>query len=262
MRLALTSTGQANPPPKACPACYEELSSSVSQGFRLRIEQEQREKNRLMMWKGRVQLVKTARENMMQKAYSEAAVNYEKYLRVLEISHNLQRGNLTPAVFSNSSRSKELSVVASAYWDLVRIYDTNPRYGDRMQKSAEKLSEFLPYSNMYSDILRKAEIFARSARNAEVMNKFLKDTKAQRGPCFIADAAFADFGEALAPTTLRQFRDQCLLPSVPGRRLVLLYYRVSPPLARVIRRHPRLAAVTRFVLSKIADQMQKHLNSN
>ncbi|MGZ6480431.1 MAG: CFI-box-CTERM domain-containing protein, partial [Bdellovibrionales bacterium] len=211
MRLSLQEAGQAGPIQESvCSSCYEQLTSSVSQGMKLRMEQTMREKNKMMVWKNRVHLIKNARALMNQKAYSEAAVQYEKYLRVLEVVYNLKKGELSPAVFNNSTRSKELTVIASVYWDLVRIYDTSPRYGDRMQRSATKLAEFLQFSPIYPDIIKKAEQFARSAKNQNVMRQFLRATKSKRGPCFVATAVYADEPYALELTLLRNFRDRHL----------------------------------------------------
>lgn len=51
--------------------------------------------------------------------------------------------------------------------------------------------------------------------------------------CFIATATF---GTLLHPAVslLRDFRDTCLLPSAAGRRLIELYYTLSPPLAALV----------------------------
>ncbi len=262
MRLALRDAGVAEVlPDQVCPTCYESLTGHVSQGLKLRMERDMREKNKMIMWKNRVHLIKNARSLMSQKAYSEAAVQYEKYLRVLEMVYNLKKGELSPAVFNNSSRSKELTVIASVYWDLMRIYDTSPRYGERMQSSATKLSQFLPFSPLYPDIIKKADVFGRSAKNQVVIRGFLKNTKSKRGPCFIASAAFAD--EPFAPELyiLREFRDQVLRPWYLGRQLIWIYYQTSPPMAAWLSNSQLKMRATRWLITKMAHQLKKSLKS-
>ena len=261
VRTALKQAGDTRElPERVCASCFDQITGSVSQGLKLRMERDEREKNKMMMWKNRVHLIKNARGLMSQKAYSEAAVQYEKYLRVLEVVYSLKKGELSPAVFNNSSRSKELTVVASVYWDLLRIYDTNPKYGGNMSKAANKLAQFLPFSPIYPDILKKAEQFSRTAKNPTVVRQFLKMTKSRRGPCFIADAAFAGTPAANELATLRWYRDHVLQPHPVGRRLVRLYYSVSPPVARWISQSQLKSGVTRWAITKIANQMKKSLN--
>jgi hypothetical protein len=261
MRVALQEAGEASLPESVCPSCYEQLASGVSQGLKLRMERDVREKNKMVMWKNRVHLIKNARNLMNQKAYSEAAVQYEKYLRVLEMVYSLKKGELSPAVFNNSTRSKELTVIASVYWDLMRIYDTSPRYGERMVQAGAKLSQFLPFSQIYPDILKKAESFSRSCKNPQIMRDFLRSTKSRRGPCFVATAAFADEPNAVELWILRRYRDEVLRPSPAGRRLIALYYRYSPPLARAIGRSSKRTVATRWILTKVASHLKKNLNS-
>jgi len=259
MKLALQVTGGGTGlPPAVCASCYESLTSNVSQGVKLRIEKETREKNKMLLWKGRVSLIKQARALMAQKAFSEAAVSYEKYLRTLEVVYNLKPGELTPTVFNSSKRSKELTVVASVYWDLLRIYDLSPRYGDRMAKAAQKLALFLPFSTIYPDIAKKAESFARSAKNTNVMRSFLKSIKAGGGKCFIATAVF-DSPTAAEVLILRIFREQILKPHPLGRGFILTYYKISPPLAQWIRKSPRTKLVFAHFLRNLASILNKHL---
>ena len=65
--------------------------------------------------------------------------------------------------------------------------------------------------------------------------------------CFIATAAY---GSADAPEVeqLRRFRDKHLLTSPFGAAFVRAYYRVSPPIARLIARKPRLRTAIRKTL--------------
>ncbi len=70
------------------------------------------------------------------------------------------------------------------------------------------------------------------------------------GGCFIATAAH---GTALAPEVqvLCDFRDSYLLSSEPGRALVDAYYRLGPPLAERLGRHPALKAAVRTALMPV-----------
>jgi len=261
IRESLGDSG-ASLPDSICATCFEQVTSTVSQGLKLRMERDVREKNKMMMWSSRVSLVKNARSLMDQKAYSDAAVQLEKYLRVLEVVYNLNKGELSPKVFNNSTRSKELTIVASVYWDLVRIYDTSPRYGNRMAIAAAKLSEFLPFSTIYPDIVRKAETFARTCKNPNVMRSFLRATKRRRGPCFIATAAFAENPEAVELYWLRQFRDQCLRQHIWGRQVIWVYYRISPSLARRLDPQAWPTHVARWALTKMTHALTKRLKTS
>ena len=65
--------------------------------------------------------------------------------------------------------------------------------------------------------------------------------------CFIATAAF---GTRMAGKidVLRKFRDRVLLPDVRGRKLVKLYYEVSPPVADFIEKTAWRRALVRILL--------------
>lgn len=68
--------------------------------------------------------------------------------------------------------------------------------------------------------------------------------------CFIATAAF---GSPLHPkvAVLRRFRDEYLLTNAAGRLLVKVYYRLSPPLAELIRESPRLKQAVAWTLTPV-----------
>jgi hypothetical protein len=245
MRVGLSSAGLGNIPDKVCANCYDGLSGKVSQGVKLRIEAETREKNKMMLWTSRVNLIKQARQLMTQKAYSEAAVAYEKYLRVLEIVYTVKKGELSPDVFNKSRRSKEMTVVTSVYWDLFRIYDTSPRYGERMAHAGQKLTEFLPFTPIFPDIAKKAEAFARTAKNPNVVRNMMKNLKIGKSGCFIATSAFES---TYAPEVLqlRIFREAVLRKTSIGRKFIVLYYRLSPALAEKLDSFPSLKGAVRL----------------
>jgi hypothetical protein len=97
------------------------------------------------------------------------------------------------------------------------------------------------------------EVQPRSVRAAEAVTSLEGETEEAEGKglksraCFIATAAYGrpDAPEVLA---LRRFRDRRLLTNAPGTVFVRLYYRLSPPIARLIARKPRLRAAVRKTL--------------
>ena len=70
------------------------------------------------------------------------------------------------------------------------------------------------------------------------------------GGCFIATAAY---GTPLAEEVriLSQFRDAYLLPNYLGRKLVSLYYKLSPPVAGYIKDNTYLKATVRGMLNPV-----------
>jgi len=75
------------------------------------------------------------------------------------------------------------------------------------------------------------------------------------GPCFIATAVYGN-EMAQEVAVLRVFRDRYLQTNRPGRAFVRGYYRLSPPLAHFIARHPALRAGTRFALFPLIYSLQ------
>lgn len=77
------------------------------------------------------------------------------------------------------------------------------------------------------------------------------------GGCFIATAAY---GSYLHPEvmTLRDFRDRYLLTNLPGKVLVDIYYRTSPPLADFISAHESVKVMVRILLTPLIFAV-KHL---
>lgn len=234
-------------PTQVCHDCFVQLAGSIARGSVLMAREKARENKKIMLWKSRVNLIRKARSCMSQKMFSDAAVSYEKYIKVLELVFEVAAGNLHPEQFKDSARTQELTIVASAYWDLLRIYDTSPKYKERQTMAANKLALFLKYTPIYPDILRKAEIFLKQAKHPDVIKHFLKIAKDEKGKCFIATSAF-NSPDAAEVLFLREFRDERLLPTRIGTFFVNVYYAISPVFARFLNNVPQLKPLVRACL--------------
>lgn len=246
----LQASGETNLPPQVCAGCISDMRRTVatSSGGVLMQQERAKEQHRLQLWKSRVMLIKKARASMTQKGYSDAALNYEKYLKILDIVFEVKKGDrLKPEAFKESARTTELTVVASVYWDLLRIYDTNEKYADRMMNAAKQLAVFIQFTPIYPDIIKKAESFSKTAKNPHIVKQFLKMSDKERPRCFIATAAFED-GQANEVIKLREFRDFTLRNSSLGRKFIANYYRISPRIACLLDKHPRLKPAVRAAL--------------
>jgi hypothetical protein len=238
------------PPSQVCMSCLTDLRrvASAGTGGVLLAQEKAREQHRLQLWKSRVSLVKNGRSMMAQKMYSEAAVAYEKYLKILEIVFAVKKGqHLTPEHFKDSARTEELTVVTSVYWDLMRIYDTSSRYGERQAIAAKQLALFVRYTPIFPDIIKKAEAHYRQAKNPGVFKSFLKSASDERPRCFVATSAF-DSPFAIEVQLLRHFRDTKLRQTQAGQNFIQYYYRYSPSLAEFLDKNSYLKPLVRFAL--------------
>lgn len=241
---------KAPTPPEPEKAPEGQQPEAKSQGGVLIARERAKEQRKLMLWKSRVNMIRKARGYMNQKMFSDAAVAFEKYIRILENVFDCKRGELNPEHFKDSARTQELTIVASVYWDLLRIYDTSEKYGDRQKQAAKKLAEFLRFTPIYPDIMKKAEAFSRQAKNPEAFKEFLKLSTENRGRCFIATAAF-DSPEAIEVKALMQYRDQVLFFKPWGPLFIELYQRHSPKIAFILDRVTVLKPFVRGLLRLI-----------
>lgn len=216
---------------------------------RLSVEEKNLQERREKMWEMRTALVKRGHKAMQTKQYAEAAISYEKYIRILEIIFNVTPGNLTPEVFKEASRTSEMSILVRAYWDLVRIYDASQKYSERQAAYAAQLAKFVALTPLNNDIIKQAQDFAKVARNPQHVKVFLS-AMGQSSRCFIASSAYQ------SPTHidvmfLRNYRDLVLKQTFLGRKFIYFYYRYSPKVACILDRHDFLKAPTRWALKLV-----------
>lgn len=246
---------------EVCNNCFDVLKDEINQGAKLMAEENQKEQNKQMLWKNRVGFVREARERMSARSFSEAAVLYEKYLRALEITHDVPPGQLDPTVFNAPGKTSELTILCTVYWDLFKIYDSSDKYLDRQQIVGNHLLSIAPYSNVQGDLVKKAERFIKDARDSDNARKFLMKLREATGQsgCFIATAAFGSY-EHESVYILRQFRDQYLATHYLGEKLICFYYAISPSIAKRIARSETAKKHVRSGIQPIAMLLASKFN--
>lgn len=206
-----------------------------------------REAYKLKLWTYRIVLVKQGNLLTRHHLFGEAAVSYEKYLRILELIYDCKPSGLSPGLLKDTARTTELSIVAGIYWDLVRIYDTNSAYLERQKIAAEQLAKFINFTPLHSDLIKKANIFQKTCQQPAVIRKLISASKKPKARCFIATAVF-DSPDAKEVQFLRLYRDETLKLRPWGRKFIIFYYKYSPKLACFIDRHDFLKVPVRLIL--------------
>ena len=100
------------------------------------------------------------------------------------------------------------------------------------------------------------EITPKPVTAAEAVSSLTTDEHVASGKpiksraCFVATAAYGD-PDAPEVERLRRFRDEHLLTNPIGTAFVRAYYKMSPPVARLIARHPSLRTAVRKTLNAV-----------
>lgn len=239
-----------------CKSCVVDLrKKTYGSGGMLLAQERAKDGRKKKLWSSRVSLVKQGNALMGNKLYKEAAVSYEKYLRVLELVFDCKPGMLSPESLKEAAKTAELTVIAGVYWDLLRVYDSSDQFSDRQKHAAIQLAKFINYTPVFPDIMKKAEVFRKHARHPEVVKNFIGLAKKKRTRCFVATSAF-EAPASMEVQYLRFYRDSVLKNSFLGRKFIYFYYKTSPTLAYFLDRQtwlkPFVRAVLRFVIKCVS----------
>lgn len=239
-----------------CKSCMNDLRKKAFGSGGLLLAQERAgEDRKKRLWQSRVSLIKKGHALMSNRLYSEAAVSYEKYLKVLELTFDCKPGQLTPESLKESAKTAELTIIVGAYWDLLRIYDASNQYSSRQKHVASQLARFINFTPVYPDIMKKAAIFLKQAKHPDIVRTFIANAKKKRSRCFVATSAF-ETPVAFEVQYLRFYRDQILKKSAWGRRFVYFYYKLSPYVAAFLDNQkwlkPLVRAFLRFVIKCVS----------
>lgn len=229
--------------PTKTSAASSSPTPSKSSSYLIALEKA-KEERKIKLWHNRIAFLKKGNALMQSRLFGEAAVTYEKYLKILEMVYDTKPGELNPEMFKDTARTAELPVITSVYWDLLRIYDTSPSCLDRQKKAAAQLARFATMTPLYADIVKKAESFQRQSKNPAVVKIFLENSAKKRPKCFIATAAF-ETPLAKEVQILRFYRDFYLRKHYLGKQFIILYYSWSPYVARLIDHSPIARKITR-----------------
>ncbi len=238
-------------PNSLCGNCMSIVMSLVGQTSTALYSEKVKEDSKSKLWRSRVPLIKRGRNLMKKKSYGEAIVSYEKYIKLLEVVFEVTEDGLLPEIFKERMATKELTIITSVYWDLLRVYDTNEKYRKRMTATAQKLVQFAPYTPISIDIVKKAEAYKRQSRNPDVFKNLIRDLMYKKNFCFIATSVFESSEEIKYISFLRNYRDETLLRTHLGRSFVRWYYKHSPPIARFLDQNPILKFPVKAVLKTI-----------
>lgn len=254
MKLRLEKEGVSLSFDSVCTNCFKGLSKNLSSASVLQAEQMIQGNYKKNLWKNRLALVRQGRHCLDRREHADAAIAYEKYLKVIQYVYEKEFQDLNATMFGEHPR--EVTVICSALWALVEIYDLHPSYADKQLSCAAKLGELLPYTNLFSTMAKQASVKMRHAKNPQAYRTMLHKANIKTGNCFIASIAFEDRND---PTLviLRQFRNQVLLTKSGGRHFVRLYYRFSPGLANRLQHFSAIRRILRWGLPPSARLLKR-----
>lgn len=249
LRLRLEKEGHTVQHESVCTNCYKDISRKLSNASVLAAEEIIKKNYRKNLWKNRLLLVKQARSYFLLKNHAEAAVCYEKYLRIVEIVYDKKRVDISADLFKDNP--KEITLVVGSLWALVEIYDLHQNYARKQELCAQKLGELVSYTNLFTSIIKVAHVKKKIGRNTRAYKILLKTANVRSGHCFIASIAFESRND---PTliTLRAFRNDVLAKTFLGKSFIRTYYRWSPGLANRLQHYPWVKKALRRVLPSFA----------
>ena len=187
---------------------------------------------------GRLAILKKGLNYSNAGDYKSAVEYYLQYLNILAAYHEVDYRNLSPSNMRDEDPS-ELFLLSQVYWYMVKIYDRNPKVYGEFKNFLEKfvifsLGQKFQYVN--SEVMRRYIMKGQTNNSSDFINAY-KSIKTKKGNCFIATYLY---GENHAITeNLRKFKST-LNRFTAGKSLVNSYYAISPPLLRIVFRHPRM----------------------
>ena len=240
---------EKNSAPLAAPKSAKDSKKEKFDRLAEKIKENQRNKDLKQFQedlKKRIQLTKTARIALAKKDAGTAIADFKYFLYLTARSHGVEVRDLNPKLFDPAVRTSESLLIAAVCFDLLKIYDKIEGANEEFQMYLRLLILFshgMPFQNFIADnlfrFLQYTTILMHK-NDIEIAYKSIGKKKA----CFIATAAFDD-ENAPEVEALRNFRDETLVKFMAGRIFTNAYYKISPPLAKFVKRQKKKKKITR-----------------
>jgi tetratricopeptide (TPR) repeat protein len=150
--------------------------------------------------------------------------------------------------------SKEVT----AWRALATIYHIVKKQYPEAERCYNRIMELTP--NDQTVWQNYGNLLTLMGRSTEANEAYEKAGTAKTG-CFIATAAFGTPISAELDT-LRSYRDTVLKTHWMGRAFIFIYYRISPPIANIIRNYEGMKSCVRVVLMKLITKIKKLKNKD
>lgn len=186
---------------------------------------------------GRLAVLKKGLNYSNAGDYKSAVEFYRNYLNILAAYHEVDAKNLSPSNLLQEDPS-ELFLLSQVYWYMVKIYDRNPKLYGEFKRLMEKFITFSlgqKFQYVNSEVLRRYITKGR-AHNAKDFIEAYKTLKTNKGNCFVATYLYGS--DHPITENLRKLKLQ-LNKNLLGKTFIKAYYAFSPPLLRMVFRHPQ-----------------------
>jgi hypothetical protein len=195
----------------------------------------------------RFSTLKKAMNHSLAGRYQNAVEEYLNFFNIIAGYKNCNESEISPSLFRLDKDITEIFLISQVYWDLSKIYDRDPRFFGKMQKYLQKFLEFskgfkFQYAN--SQLIGKY-VKSGKCRNKKEFEQVYNAINKNGDYCYIATYCF---GETHPITNdLRLFKKELLKRNL-GKKLVRIYYQISPKLLNFCRKYPFLGVPTKVFI--------------
>jgi len=190
------------------------------------------------VYQGRLATLKRGLNYSNAGDYKSAVENYREYLNILAAYYEVDVSDLRPSILRDEDPS-EIFLLSQVYWYMVKIYDRNPKVYTEFKKYIEKFIIFSvgqKFQYVNSEVLRRYITKGQANNSKDFINAY-QSLKTKKGNCFIATYLYGN--DHPLTEDLRELKT-LLLKNTFGKKLVKIYYAISPPLLGMVFRYPKI----------------------